>query len=185
MNAITPDHAWEVLRKADRLYAPEEVEAALDRMARAIERKLAQSNPLFVCIMTGGVVPFGKLLPRLQFPLEIDYVHATRYGDKLHGGELRWRVEPMQAARGRVVVLVDDILDEGETLAAIDARYRHDGAREVHKAVLVVKQRARTAQVTLDFEGLRVPDRYVFGYGMDYKGYLRNAPGIFAEAEDA
>lgn len=183
LKAITAQQAWEVLARADRLYAPEAVEAALDRMAQAIGQRLAAVNPLLVCIMTGGVVPFGKLLPRLQFPLEIDYVHATRYGDKLHGGELHWRVGPGLDPRDRVVLLVDDILDEGNTLAAIEARYRADGAREVHKAVLVVKDRARSGGVTVEFKGLDVPDRYVFGYGMDYKGFLRNAPGIYAEAE--
>lgn len=183
MNAISPEQAWEVLRQADRLYAPEAVEAALDRMAREITERLTHTNPLLVCVMTGGVVPFGKLLPRLQFPLEIDYVHATRYGEKLHGGELDWRVGPAQNPRGRTVLLVDDILDEGDTLAAIEARYRADGANEVYKAVLVVKSRPRSNSIAVEFKGLDVPDRYVFGYGMDYKGYLRNAPGIYAEAE--
>lgn len=182
MSSISPQQAWEVLRRADRLYAPEAVEAALDRMAREIGQRLADANPLLVCVMTGGVVPFGKLLPRLQFPLEIDYVHATRYGEKLRGGELDWRVGPAQDPRDRVVLLVDDILDEGDTLAAIEARYLGDGAKQVYKAVLVVKSRKRSNSVTVEFKGLDVPDRYVFGYGMDYKGYLRNAPGIYAEA---
>lgn len=182
VKAISPQQAWEVLRSADRLYAPDAVEAALERMAAAITAKLAAANPLLVCIMTGGVVPFGKLLPRLQFPLEIDYVHATRYGDKLRGGDLHWRVGPGQDPRGRVILLIDDILDEGDTLAAIEARYRADGARDVYKAVLVVKDRVRVSNVSVEFKGLDVPDRYVFGYGMDYKGYLRNAPGIYAEA---
>ena len=87
------------------------------------------------------------------------------------------RVSP----RGRAVLLIDDILDEGATLAGIEARYRAEGAREVQKAVLVVKQRPRTHEVKVEYTGLEVPDRYVFGYGMDYKGYLRNAPGIYAE----
>lgn len=171
------------MQNADCLYPVEAVESALDRMAHEIEQRLADCNPLLVCIMTGGVVPFGKLLPRLQFPLEIDYVHATRYGDKLHGGQLHWRAGPSQDPKGRVVLLVDDILDEGATLAAIEARYRADGARAVHKAVLVVKQRRRSHEVPVEFKGLEVPDRYVFGYGMDYKGFLRNAPGIYAEAQ--
>ena len=180
---LGPDQAWEVLKKADRLYPPEAVEAALDRMAREIQSELSASNPLLVCIMTGGVVPFGKLLPKLQFPLETDFVHATRYRGALRGGELHWRVGPQVSARGRVVLLIDDILDEGDTLAGIEARYRADGARAVHKAVLVVKQRARAIDAQIEFKGLDVPDRYVFGYGMDYQGYLRNAPGIFAEAQ--
>lgn len=172
-----------MLQQAERLYAPEEVEAALDGMAAAITRRLSGTDPLLVCIMTGGVVPFGKLIPRLQFPFEIDYVHATRYGDKLRGGSLGWRVEPTRDPKGRAVLLVDDILDEGETLAGIESRYRALGAQAVYKAVLVVKRRARSVDVPIEFRGLEVPDRYVFGYGMDYKGYLRNAPGIFAEAQ--
>lgn len=183
MTSITPQQAWEVLRRADRLYAPDAVESALDRMAREITARLSSANPLMVCVMTGGVVPFGKLLPRLQFPLEIDYVHATRYGEKLHGGDLQWRVGPAQSPRGRDVVLVDDILDEGDTLLAIEKRYRADGAKDVYKAVLVVKSRPRATEVAVEFKGLDVPNRYVFGYGMDYKGYLRNAPGIYAEAD--
>ena len=182
MKPLGPKQAWEVLKNADRLYAPAAVEAALDRMGREIEAKLSDTNPLLVCVMTGGVVPFGKLLPKLQFPFETDFVHASRYRGELRGGELHWRVGPEVSARGRVVLLIDDILDQGDTLAGIEARYRADGARAVHKAVLVVKQRARSIDLSIEFKGLDVPDRYVFGYGMDYKGYLRNAPGIFAEA---
>jgi hypoxanthine phosphoribosyltransferase len=184
MSIISPVEAWEVLRRADLLHDAAAVEARLDAMAAEITSAISQDNPLLVCIMSGGVVPFGKLLPRLQFPLEIDYVHATRYGKQLTGGQLQWVCGPRVDARGRSVLLVDDILDEGATLAGIEERYRADGAQDVRKAVLVIKQRQRTHDVKIDFAGLHVPDRYVFGYGMDYKGYLRNAAGIYAEAEN-
>lgn len=183
MSTIGAKQAWQVLQQADCLYAPQKVEAALDGMAGDITRVLADKDPILVCVMTGGVVPFGKLLPRLQFPFQIDYVHATRYGHRLHGEALEWISGPYKHPKGRVVLLVDDILDEGATLAAIEERYRRDGAAAIYKAVLVVKERARPHDVKVDFTGLHVPDRYIFGYGMDYKGYLRNAPGIFAEAE--
>jgi hypoxanthine phosphoribosyltransferase len=180
---ITAAQAWEVFQRADRLFDEAAVERALDTMARNITAAIATRDPLLVCIMTGGVVPFGKLLPRLQFPFQIDYVHATRYGKQLTGSQLQWISGPHIDPRGRTVLLVDDILDEGATLAAIEERYRADGALDVLKAALVVKQRKRTHDVKVEFTGVDVPDRYVFGYGMDYKGYLRNAPGIYAEAE--
>jgi hypoxanthine phosphoribosyltransferase len=179
---ITAQEAERVLSRADLLFSTAEVETALDAMAREISRKLAGTDPLIVCVMTGGVVPFGILLPRLKFPFQIDYVHATRYGKKLVGGQLQWIAGPHQSPRDRTVLLIDDILDEGTTLAGIESRYRHEGAQQVYKAALVVKDRPREQPVHVDFKGLDVPDRYVFGYGMDYKGYLRNAPGIYAEA---
>jgi hypoxanthine phosphoribosyltransferase len=182
LSSISPQQAWKVFEQADLVHSADAVESALDAMGVAITSKLSGTNPLLVCILTGGVVPFGKLLPRLQFPLTIDYVHATRYGDKLHGGQLHWISGPHQDPKDRTVLLVDDILDEGTTLAGIEERYRGDGARVVYKAVLVTKDRKRPHEVHIDFPGLTVPDRYVFGYGMDYKGYLRNAPGIYAEA---
>lgn len=159
------------------------MEAALDAMATGITQVLANKNPLVVCIMNGGMVPFGKLLPKLQFPLQVDYVHVTRYREKLHGGELHWIMGPHVPARGRVILLVDDILDEGTTLLAIEERFLGEGAAAVYKAVMVVKDRLRSPDVPVEFIGLEVPNRYVFGYGMDYKGYLRNAPGIYAEPE--
>lgn len=175
--------AWEILQRADCLYDAQEVETALDMMATNISGALSEKNPLVVCIMQGGVVPFGKLLPRLQFPLQVDYVHVSRYRDKLHGGMLEWIVGPKGSVRNRTVLLVDDILDEGATLCAIEETFLNEGANEVRKAVLVVKKRVREHDIKIDFTGLEVPDRYVFGYGMDYKGYLRNAPGIYAERE--
>lgn len=183
MDAVTPQQAWTVFQSADRLYSQAQVEAAIDTLARAANDSLRDKNPLVVCIMNGGVVFFGKLLPQLAFPLQLDYIHATRYGARLKGGELHWVAEPHVSARDRCVLLVDDILDEGTTLAAIEAHYRDAGASEIYKAVLVEKERQRSVDIQVDFTGLMVPDRYVFGFGMDYKGYLRNAPGIYAVAE--
>jgi hypoxanthine phosphoribosyltransferase len=182
MAAVTPEQAWDVLQHADCLFDESQVEAALDAMAVAISGRLAQADPVAVCLMNGGVVPFGRLLTRLHFPLQVDYVHATRYGARIKGGELEWIAGPFVPARGRTILLVDDILDEGTTLAAIEKRYRADGAKQVFKAVLTRKDRPRKIPVDVDFVGLDIPDRYVFGYGMDYKGYLRNAPGIYAVA---
>jgi hypoxanthine phosphoribosyltransferase len=177
--------AWQVLQQADRLYDTKQIDTALVAMAADITRKLSDHEPLLVCLMNGGLVPFGMLLPRLQFPLQVDYIHATRYGAQLQGSVLKWIAGPFMSPQDRTILLVDDILDEGTTLAAIEDYYRQHGARTVLKAVLVEKIRSRPVHIDVDFVGLTVPDRYVFGYGMDYKGYLRNAPGIYAVAESA
>jgi hypoxanthine phosphoribosyltransferase len=179
--SISPAEAAAVLRDADCLYSVADVERAFDAMAAAITDRLKDANPILLCVMNGGMVPTGHLIPRLNFPLQVDYVHATRYRDRLHGNELHWLAEPHIALEGRTVLVIDDILDEGVTLQAILEDCTRRGAKEVLSAVLVEKLHDRKHGARhADFIGLPVEDRYVFGYGMDYKGFLRNAPGIFA-----
>lgn len=168
--------------EADCLVAPEAVNAAVDRMAAEITQRLGGKNPLVYCVMNGGLMTAGALLSRLDFPLEVDYLHATRYGQRLQGAVLDWRVRPSRELKGRQVLVVDDILDEGHTLAAIVDQLRAEGAAEVLSAVLVDKDHGRKATpgMRADFTGLVVEDRYIFGCGMDYKGYWRNLPAIYA-----
>jgi len=179
-------HIDEVLERSTLLFSMIEIDKALDNMAHAIHQTLAEKNPVLLCVMIGGLVPVGNLLPRLKFPLEIDYIHATRYQGAMSGGELNWIVKPRTDLRGRTVLVVDDILDGGITLNEILKEVTAMGAAEVYSAVLVDKYQKRVPQglQKADFVGLKVDDHYVFGYGMDYKEYLRNAPGIYKIAPE-
>lgn len=175
--------AWAVYRAAECLYDEATVRAAVNRLAGEVTAALGGHNPLLLCPMTGGVVLAGHLLPQLDFPLEFDYIHATRYAGALSGGELTWKVTPTAELAGRHVLIVDDVLDRGITLAALVDFCRREGAASVHTLVLVDKRCQREAAIEADFVGLATPDRYLFGWGMDYKGYLRNVPGIYAVTE--
>jgi hypoxanthine phosphoribosyltransferase len=175
------DEVKKVRRDAERLYTPAEVDTALDRMAAAITARIGDRNPIVLGVMVGGVVPLGLLLPRLPFPLQVDYVHASRYQGATEAGELAWIKVPDLSLRERTVLVVDDVLDRGATLAAIIESCRAAEAREVLSAVLVDKAVAgRPTHWSADFAGLQAPDRWLFGYGMDYKTYLRNGDGIYA-----
>lgn len=181
---ITAQQAQQVYDEAECLFERREVEAAIAQMASAITTQLAEKNPLVLAVMSGALIPAGILLSHLDFPLQIDYIHASRYRGETSGGELHWRVRPRYELAGRTVLIIDDILDEGLTLQAIIESCREQGATEVHSAVLVKKLHQRNIGIEADFVGLEVADRYLFGYGMDYKEYLRNAPGIFAVKEE-
>src|SRR3990167_4168321 len=175
-------HIRQVMAEADCLYSNAEVEVAIDTMAAAINGELAERNPVGFCVMNGGLIFSGKLLPKLDFPLELSYLHATRYRNETSGGELFWKAKPEISFIDRDVLIIDDILDEGHTLGAIVDFCRHAGASAVHTAVLIDKDHQRKARPDLqaDYVGLPCIDRYIFGYGMDYKGYWRNAAGIYA-----
>lgn len=172
--------AWTFLEESDLVASAAEVQAAIDRIAAQIQSKLAGAYPLVLAVMGGAVVFAGQILPKLRFPLDFDYIHASRYGAATRGAHVEWRVSPPQNIDGRSVLVLDDILDGGDTMAAIRARLMELGAREFYCAVLVEKVLARKKPIAADFVGLKVEDRFVFGCGMDAKGFWRNLPEIRA-----
>lgn len=171
-------HVWSLLERSEVLVPAEVVAATLERLAAGITAALGTRHPVIVLVMNGGVVVGGQLLPLLRFPLEIDYAHVGRYGHATSGGALHWIAEPHLRLAGRTVLVVDDILDEGVTLAAVVERCRALGAAEVRTAVFARKDLPRVPRIAADHVGLRVPDAFVFGFGMDVEGHWRNLPEI-------
>ena len=170
------------LADADLIHDRATLEQAIARMAAAIERDYAGTRPVYLTVMHGGL-PFAAQLAleagALGLDLEFDYLHATRYRGATSGGELVWKHRPATPLRGRRVLLVDDILDEGHTLKAVRAWCEAEGAAEVRIAALAVKAHDRCVDgIAADYVGVEVPDRYVFGYGMDFPEQGRNLPAI-------
>jgi len=177
------EQAWAFLRDSDLITSAGEVQAAVDRLAAQIERALGKRYPLVLAVMGGAVVFAGQILPKLRFPLDFDYVHASRYGTATRGAGIEWRVRPPEIVKGRAVLVLDDILDHGETMAAIKRELLELSAQSVHCAVLVEKRLNTKKPISADFVGLQIPDRFVFGCGMDAKGFWRNLPEIRAMKE--
>ncbi len=175
--------AWAFLEASDPIASAAEVQSAVRRLAVEIERKLSKKYPLVLAVMGGAVVFAGQILPLLRFPLDFDYVHASRYGAMTRGSRIEWRVRPPALVRGRAVLVLDDILDHGETMHAIRSGLLELGAESVQCAVLVEKILKESKPIVPDFVGLRIPDRFVFGCGMDAKGFWRNLPEIRAMKE--
>jgi hypoxanthine phosphoribosyltransferase len=168
-----------LLANSDEIYSAADVSVAINKLALDITEALSESNPIVMSVMGGAVVFTGQLLPKLNFPLAFDYVQANRYHGT-SGQDLVWRVEPSDKVKGRVVLLLDDILDEGITLAEIKAKCLAMGAKQVLVAVLSEKILDQDKPIRADFVGLELPNRYVFGCGMDAYGWWRNLPSIRA-----
>ncbi len=172
--------ARRLLAESEILFTPEQVSGAVEKMGRDITAKLADEFPVVLAVMGGAAVFIGQLLPKLAFPLEFGAIEVTRYNNDIQGREISWRLAPRDNVRDRVVLVVDDILDEGITLAAIHKRLKELGARTVLSAVFADKDLGREKPMAADFVGITVPNRYVFGFGMDAYGLWRNLPAIHA-----
>jgi hypoxanthine phosphoribosyltransferase len=177
-----------LLANASQLVSPQQVDAAVKDVAAQLNARFDKESeatfPLVLGVMGGAVVFTGHLLPQLSFPLEFDYIHVTRYGDLDRGGEVVWKVIPRQNVAGRTIIVVDDILDEGETLAHVKQRLLDMGAAEVILAVFADKDLGRRKPVQADIVGLTIPNRFVVGFGMDAHGYWRNLPGLWVIKEE-
>jgi hypoxanthine phosphoribosyltransferase len=175
--------ARELLARAEELVSPDTVQAAVSKVADVLNARFDNDDtgsfPLVLGVMGGAVVFTGSLLPQLRFPLEFDYIHVTRYGDQDRGGEVVWKVIPRQDVTGRTIIVLDDILDEGETLAHVKQRLLGMGAAEVILAVFADKDLGRAKPVQADIVGLTIPNKFVVGFGMDAHGYWRNLPGLW------
>jgi hypoxanthine phosphoribosyltransferase len=170
----------QLLEQAELIYSSEVIAAAISQLGNEISSALKHEKPIVLCVVSGGIVFAGQLLTQFDFPLELDYVHASRYQNATVGRSLVWDALPKLDLTNRTVLLVDDILDEGVTLKAIQDKCFELGANKVFCAVLVEKQLEQTKPISADFVGLEVPNRYVFGYGMDAYGWWRNLPAIYA-----
>ena len=169
-----------LLEQSSIIHPNTAVVTAITKMAAEITQLLKAESPVVICVMGGGVVFSGQLLTQLNFPLELDYVHASRYQNNTVGKALVWKALPKVDLHGRTVLLLDDILDEGITLKAIQEKCFELGATKVMTAVLVEKKLDHQKPINADFVGLEVPNEYVFGYGMDVYGWWRNLPAIYA-----
>ncbi|MGH1536897.1 MAG: hypoxanthine-guanine phosphoribosyltransferase [Gammaproteobacteria bacterium] len=185
MEELSLQEIIQVRNNADVLISEKEVMQAIDLVAKNIESSLANEVPIFLCVMKGGLMFTAALMQRITSPMVLDYIHVDRYRNKTEGSSIHWHKEPDTSLNGRTVIIVDDILDEGYTLQELIAYCEAKGAKRVLSAVLLKKKLSVTlTSVVPDFLGLEVTDRYVFGWGMDYKGYLRNLSSIYAVSDN-
>ena len=177
---LSSKEAGHILDTAEQIYSAAVVSETVKRMAADITVTLSEKYPLVLSVMGGAVVFTGQLLPLLKFPLNFDYLHVSRYNNKIQGEKVDWRVEPHANVEGRVVLVLDDILDKGITMASIRERIMGNGAKAFYSAVFADKDISKSKPIRADFVGVTLPDRYVFGFGMDIYGSWRNLPAIYA-----
>lgn len=174
-----------VLRHSECLITAAEINSAYDRLAAQLNLHYAGLNPIVMVVMNGGLIPAGQLLTKLTFFHRMEYLHATRYRENQGSNDLLWKMRPNANLKDEHVLLIDDIFDEGITLAAIVNELKEQQPKTLKTCVLLNKLHDRKVpNFEIDFCGTEVIDRYIYGCGMDYHGYLRHLPGIYALKEN-
>ena len=171
---------FQYLKQAEIIHSEQAVAKAISDIAIKLNQDYAAKQPIVLSVMSGAMYFTGQLMPKLTFPLELNYVHATRYHGELKGNKIQWIVKPTIAVMNRNVLILDDILDEGITLKSIVDECKLLGAKEVKVAVLAEKTLNKSKPISADYVGLILPNRYVFGCGMDVHNWWRNLPAIYA-----
>lgn len=181
MSTYSAQEALEAHANSDLIVSEVEVQKTLNRMAAEMQEELKEKDPIILIVMNGALFTASELVKRLSFPLQQSYLQVSRYGNETSGADLRWVAKPYDNVKGRNVVVVDDIFDEGYTLKAITEDLHEQGAKRVYSAILVVKKNVKTqVDMPLDFVGLHTDNRFLYGCGMDLFGYWRNLPAIYA-----
>jgi hypoxanthine phosphoribosyltransferase len=184
LSTQAPPSLADALLRSEVLFERTELDTVIADLGRAIDATLDGERAVFLTVMNGALMFGGQLALAIRTDLEFDYVHATRYRGATAGSDLHWLREPVASLQGRTVLLVDDILDEGHTLKAVRDDCLRRGASRVLVATLCRKLHDRCVDgIRSDFNGVELPDRYVFGYGMDYYEQGRNLPAIYALKE--
>lgn len=171
-----------LIEQAKIIYNEQQVQSAISKMAQTINQDLADKKPLLLCVVNGGIFLTGQLLPKLKIALELDYIHISRYGNALEGQSMRWLAKPSTPLKERNIVILDDVLDQGITLKAIEEYCQSQGAKSIYHAVLFDKTECRASNgvVTAHCIGLTAPNEYLFGCGLDVKGFFRNTPSLYS-----
>ena len=161
-----------------------QLQQGVDRLAAEISAAWGQRPMTMIGVLNGCIVFIADLIRRLKMPVRIELIQASSYRGQTTRGPLRLAADRQLEIRGRHVLLVDDILDTGHTLAALQNRLHEAGAASVRTAVLLRKAGCQEVEIHADFVGFELPDQFVVGYGLDYRDQLRNLPYLAAMEPD-
>lgn len=154
------------------------IQRRVGELAGEIARDYRDKELVIVALLNGTVVFLGDLIRLLELPLRLDFIGISSYGKGVAPGKLHFTKELRLDVKGRDVLIVDDILDTGQTLKTVTGVVEQLGPRSLKSCVLLDKKERRKEAVEADYAGFVIPDEFVVGYGLDFAERFRNLPFI-------
>lgn len=161
-----------------------EIAKGVDMIAEMINKDMQGKNPLFLCVLNGAFIFASDLLKKVSVDCEISFVKLSSYMGTKTTSTVRELIGLDEVLTGRTVVVLEDIVDTGITMAYTRNKLRALGAADVRIATLLFKPEAFREDFALDYVGIVIPNEFIVGYGLDYDGHGRNLPDIYKIIED-
>ncbi len=157
----------------------EQIDGRIEELAKQINESYGDKSFKAICVLRGAFVFCADLLRKVQSPCELDFISLSSYGlDDKSSGEVRIVEDLRMSCQGQDVVIIEDIIDSGETMKFLIPYLKKQGARTVEVAALLSKPSRRTHPLTIDYLGFEIEDRFVVGVGLDYAGKYRHLPDL-------
>lgn len=176
------------IRVKDKSFSPfireKEIMEAVDRVAQQLIRDLDGKNPLFLVVLNGAFMFASDLMKKINIPCEVSFVKLSSYIGTRSTSVVRELIGLDQVPTGRTIVIIEDIIDTGITMGVTTEKLKKLGAKDVRIATLLFKPDAFRMKYEIDYIGIRIPNDFIIGYGLDYDGYGRNYPEIYKITED-
>jgi hypoxanthine phosphoribosyltransferase len=160
-----------------------EIQSKIDLLSSRIKADVEGKNPLFITVLNGAFIFAADLIRRFQFPLEVAFIRVASYSGTSSSGKVREVIGLDMDITGRIVVIVEDIIDSGITMEYLIGMMKELGAKEVRIATFLFKPGAFQKDYKIDYVGMEIPNDFIVGYGLDYDGYGRNYPDIYKISE--
>ncbi len=152
---------------------------AIDKVAEKMNKDLAGKNPLFICVLNGSFVYASELIQRITTPCEVSFVKMSSYEGTASTGNVKEVYGLQEDIEGRTIVIVEDIIDTGCTMAQMLKQLEAKNPKEIYVTTLLLKPDALQQSVQMDYIALSIPNDFIIGFGIDFDGYGRNLPHIY------
>ncbi len=160
-----------------------EIDFAITQMARQIQDDFQDETPVFIGILNGAFMVVSDLLKKYDGPCEVSFLKLSSYEGTSSTNEVRQLIGLNQNLEGRSVIILEDIVDTGNTIEELKALFKQQNVKHFRVATLFFKPEAYKKDIKIDYVGIRIPNKFIVGYGLDYDGLGRNLPEVYQLAD--
>jgi hypoxanthine phosphoribosyltransferase len=172
-----------VIQLHDKQFVPfisaQEIDFAIAKIAALVEDDFADETPVFIGVLNGAFMVVSDFMKHYKSPCELSFLKMASYEGTTSTNDVKQLIGLDQDLTGRTVIIIEDIVDTGNTLVALKELFKQQNVKHFKVATLFFKPEALVNDIKIDYVGIRIPNKFIVGYGLDYDGLGRNLPEVY------